>query len=237
MIRAAELAGVPLDAPQWKKTATLGDIHRHGWNRVSDVGPVEYLLCDLDAPAAVLEWVDQWATGIRPRKGLFLSGNPGSGKTTLMKAVLHEVIETSKRSNLNWRPDHRPDRAALYVPMTKFVIDLGRRMSLESRKEFGDEFDAIDDDLNGVMCVSRRTQSHVVLLGLDDIGTEYSAGTDWVPYQLNNLLRMRGHNNMPTIATSNKAMALLGKTYGPAVGSYVYEAFTEVLITDQDRRR
>lgn len=234
-IEAAAESGISADAPQYRPDITLDELRRHQW--VKNAGTAaEFELAELDPPPAVLEWVEQWRTE-RPRKGLFLSGNTGAGKTTLMKAVLDEVIHTAKRSELNWTRESSPFAPVIYTSMSLFIADTGRLMSLESRKRFDDEYDEIDDRLAAATMVTTRTERHAVLLGLDDIGTEYSSGNDWVPTRLNDLLRLRGQQGGVTIATSNKAMALLGDTYGPAAGSYCYEAFTEVIIVGKDRRR
>lgn len=184
----------------------------------------------------MVEWVDSVYKGTTT-KGLFLTGNTGTGKTTLLKAILHELIEYAPRSALRWTPQETPRCPVFFLPMGGYISDLGRRMSLENRGKFDDEYDELDDNIAGVTLATTRTEQHITYLGLDDLGTEYSAASSWVPTQLNMLLRSRGHKGAFTLVTSNILMEDIGDAYGDAVGSYCYEAFTEVIIAGEDRRR
>ena len=235
------LAGIPDDAPRYPNRPTMGRVLRDKWHRASAVGPLlhtyESLLDDL--PTETARTVERWVSGYRPgtEQGLLLTGNNGSGKTTLAKAIAHEVIESALPADLGRTSEVIPHQPVLFVSWTDYLNAVKRRMSLENRRDFGHEYEVLDRQISSVALETKDPEWMVRLAVLDDIGNEYDSGAGWVNVELNKVLRSRGHAGLLNIATSNVALANWSTKYGPGVGSYAYEAFTEVVIATPDRRR
>jgi energy-coupling factor transporter ATP-binding protein EcfA2 len=240
---ARRLAGIPDDAPKYPQGVTMARVLRDKWHRASDVGPLKYDLehCLADLPRAsattILNWVKDYGFGGRADKGLLLTGNNGSGKTTLAKAIAHRVIETSKLATLGRTEFMVPHQPVLFIGWINYLAEVQRRMSLEARKQYDDEFYALDLRISSIAVESRKPEWQVKLAVLDDIGAEYDSGSGWAHVELNKVLRSRGHAGLLNIATTNTALQNWTTKYGPQVGSYGHEAFLEVKVATEDRRK
>lgn len=238
---ARRLAGIPDDAPKYPQGVTMSRVLRDKWHRASDVGPLTYnldvCLADLAPKDAALvnSWIDSFAAGTATQ-GILLTGNNGSGKTTLAKAIAHEVIERTKLRVLGRTPEMVPHQPVLYVGWINYLSEVQRRMSLEGRKQYDDEFHDLDLRISSIAVETRRPEWQVKLAVLDDIGAEYDSGSGWSQVELNKVLRSRGHAGLLNIATTNTLLDNWTKKYGPQVGSYGHEAFMEVTVMRDDRR-
>lgn len=237
---ARRAAGIPDTAPRYATPPTRGRVLRDKWHRASNLGEQRHHYDDLlDAlPVPSRKAIDGWIADYPHRaQGLLLSGNNGSGKTTLAKAIAHQVIERAPLAALGRTDEYVPHQPVLFVSWADYLNDVKRRMSLESRKQFDDEFYEIDLRVSSIAMETKKPEWAVRLAVLDDIGNEYDSGAGWVNAELNRVLRSRGHAGLLNIATSNVSLDQWAKKYGPGVGSYAYEAFTEVLVVGRDRRR
>lgn len=238
---ARRLAGVPDDAPRYDQRPTMGRVLRDKWHRASNIGElqVSYEKALDGLPRASINSIADWmAEYPHNQHGLLLTGNNGSGKTTLAKAIAHQLIAgAATLADLGRTEEYVPHQPVLFVSWTDYLNDVKRRMSLENRKDFGAEFADIDLRIASIALETKDPEWVVRLAVLDDIGNEYDTGAGWVNVELNKVLRARGHAGLLSIATSNVALSKWSAKYGPGVGSYAYEAFTEVVIASEDRRR
>jgi len=134
---------------------------------------------------AAIEWADAPLTD----RGLFLMGEPGSGKTHLMAAALSRRL---------WR-DGTPGMRFVNVPMFLDTIRDAQKYT-DSR--------AVD------LYQFCRDEASVVVL--DDFGKERA--TDWAAERLYVLIESRYGKMLPTLVTSNRTLdELEDDGYGAAV--------------------
>lgn len=207
---------------------------RDKWHRAANTG-THLPLAELEPPQVVLDWITDFCNG-DTTKGLLLTGNTGAGKTTLVKAICHEVIERAPTTLLGRTEEVRPHWPVYFTAYPNHIADVQRRMLLENKKQYDDEFEDIDLRVASLAMESKRPEWVMRLAVLDDIGSEYSSGSTWVATELNRLLRARGGAGLTTLATTNTELADWEEMYGPATSSYAHEVFTEVTIATRDRR-
>lgn len=157
--------------------------------------PPRYASCTFEnfqsrtTPDKPLEAAIEWADAPLTDRGLFLMGEPGSGKTHLMAAAITRRL---------WR-DGTPGMRFVNVPMFLDTIRDAQKYT-DSR--------AID------LYQYCRDEASVVVL--DDFGKERA--TDWAAERLYVLIESRYGKMLPTLVTSNRTLdELEDDGYGAAV--------------------
>jgi DNA replication protein DnaC len=170
--------------------------------------------------------------------GLLFDGIAGLGKTTHAVTSLMEVVrrlpedDAKAREVFKMKPSDfgMRSRPIYYLTFPEF---LSRKKALidtsnESRRDLYEEMEgfhgrAKDDSLN------------VRILVLDDLGKEY--GSKYDDTSFDEVLRSRYDKALPTIITTNVAREDWKTQYGPAMGSFAFEAFHRVPILGKDLRK
>jgi len=103
-------------------------------------------------------------------------------------------------------------------------------------------FDADEDErkkltyeMEGFHGRSTDDRMNVRVLVLDDLGKEY--GSKYDSFSFDEILRYRYDRGLPTIVTTNTPRADWGSKYGPAMGSFVNEAFRRIELKGNDLRK
>jgi DNA replication protein DnaC len=134
---------------------------------------------------------------VKAGQGLYLFGNTGSGKTTVLSAVaMSYIIEASKQS---LRSGKRSEQFVLFLN----VPDL-----LNGIKQGFD-----DPDIAELWGNRLKTAAKVPMLIIDDIGSEKP--TEWARERLTQLIGNRYDNEMCTLLSSNLTLPELKEHIDP----------------------
>jgi DNA replication protein DnaC len=146
-------------------------------------------------------------------KGLLLAGSPGSGKTALASVVAQHLVRSSRSL---W---DGVDRPVFFVTYPDYLLSLQRSFSTEESS-------------------LEKTALGAGLLVLDDLGKEHKTASGWSESVFDSLLRLRFDRGLPTLVTTNIPKSRFGIVYGEAMGSFVNECFTTLVVIspDGDRR-
>lgn len=117
---------------------------------------------------------------------LFLTGNPGTGKTHLVAGIVRELILAGKIFKIT-----NPKRS---TAIFKTVPDLLLNIRATYNKSGGKDEETVVDDL-----------SSVPLLILDDLGSERPS--EWVTTTLYTIIDSRYREMKPTIVTTNLSLS------------------------------
>jgi DNA replication protein DnaC len=92
------------------------------------------------------------------------------------------------------------------------------------------------NEMEGFHGRSKDDALNVRLLILDDLGKEYK-GAGYNDASFDEILRSRYDKGLPTIITTNVERDKWAGQYGSAMGSFVFEAFRQVVLTGKDLRK
>lgn len=150
-------------------------------------------------------------------QGIALYGSPGHGKTTLVAAVIQQMLRTFSLDIFPMN-DVRPCYFITYAGL----LDLKGEMMSETVEESRELL------FEGIMGECKDESRNVKVLVLDDVGREHGGGSGWNKNMLHHVLRTRFNNGLPTIVTSNIPLKNWPEWYGDATGSFAYEAFNNI---------
>lgn len=202
-----------------EKRRQVTDTPRRFWDLTLDDLP------DTPAGRTVESWCERW--GAYPHdglpvddfednrgRGLWLYGDPGTGKTTMASIVLNHL------SDLGW--------CSKFVTVTD-LHDLSLRplqvRDDDEREVWQSFYDAFDAGWDGWRIVV-----------LDDLGKEYITESGWVENKLDSIIRNRFNSAAPTIVTTNLALEEIGERYHHSLRDFVNEAFVTVPVVGKSHR-
>lgn len=165
--------------------------------------------------------------------GLLFDGAPGLGKTTHAVTTLMELIRRLPDSRVDEVFGGKADFSMRPVYYMTFPEFLSRKKALidadsESRAELYRE-------MEGFHGRAKEDWLNVRVLVLDDLGKEY--GSKYDDTSFDEILRARYDKGLPTIITTNVMRDNWAAQYGAAMGSFVHEAFRQVVIVGKDLRQ
>jgi len=151
-------------------------------------------------------------------KGLALFGAPGQGKTTVAAALVQDLMRTVSL-------DVFPFNATQPVFFTTYVKLVNLRGYLMS-----DYVEGTKEALwESIMGESKTESRNIKVLVIDDLGKEFQSASGWQRSIIDEVLRSRYSNCLPTIITSNLPTAEWVK-YNSALASFAQEAFVNIQV-------
>jgi DNA replication protein DnaC len=150
-------------------------------------------------------------------RGVALYGDPGNGKTTLVAALIQNMMRTSSLDIFELN-DVRPCYFTTYAGL----IDLKGEMMSDQIEESREML------YEGIMGEAVDSRRNVKVLVLDDVGREHNMASGWNQSMLHHVLRSRFNAGLPTIVTSNIPLMKWQDFYGEATASFAHEAFLNI---------
>jgi len=141
-----------------------------------------------------------------PRKGLFISGDVGLGKTFLLSAICNSLLEAGIPT--------------LYIVFSDLIADIKRSFDVSERSSSESQ----------IMATAKNAQ----VLILDDLGAEQV--TDFVANRLFDIVNFRANYEKPLVVSSNVSLPELGTIYGPRISSRLTEMCDSIKIYGHDIR-
>lgn len=169
--------------------------------------------------------------------GLLFDGEAGLGKTTHSALCLTELVRRLPEDNelrklFGYKSeDFGPaTRVVYYMTVPDFMSR--KKAMIDAEQEQRREMALQMDGFHGR---SKMDHLNVRVLVLDDLGKELTSEYNVAGFD--ELLRTRYDKGLPTIVTTNLDRSQWRAKYGDAMGSFVFEAFTRVIIGTKDLRR
>jgi DNA replication protein DnaC len=208
-------------------------LRRQTWVESSQV-PKKYIGWELsdciDVDPTILEVIQQWVDSVKSGEiidvigernagvGLALYGEGGQGKTTIVSAIVQDLIRTAPL-------DVFPFNTTQPVFFTTYVDLVNLRGYL-----MGDYVEGSKEALwEGIMGKAKQESRNIRLLVIDDIGKEFRSASGWQASILDEVIRSRYTNCLPTIITSNIPTQKWDE-YNSAMASFAKEAFVNIPV-------
>ena len=153
---------------------------------------------------------------LKTRKGIFIHGSVGTGKTHILWAIDKKLSEIKKQLLTENKVDD--NIRTLFFNTPQMLHDIRKEYGMK-----GEGYDTMDlaKDFGGI-------------LFLDDIGAEKL--TDWVLETFYLIINARYENMRPTIFTSNLSIAELADKIGDRTTSRIVEMCEVYELKGNDRR-
>ena len=153
----------------------------------------------------------------------FLWGNPGTGKTHLVSAIVAEIVRSAPPKHIY--EDGR--LKAVVLPQYPSLISVPDLL-LEIREAFRDGSQQTESDI--IDCYTTGIKSLI----LDDLGVEKT--TDWSLQTLYSIIDRRYRDMRQTIITSNLSLKGIAEKVGDRIASRISEMCRVVELKGRDRR-
>ena len=153
------------------------------------------------------KWAFRYEENCRKGKGLFLTGNVGSGKTHLLAAIIDYIARVKKRSGLV---------SLIYRNSTSMLNEI--RNSYQNNN-----FDDV---------VDKFKRCHLLII--DDLGAEKT--TDWVLDIFFEIIDYRYANLKPIIIATNLTDMEIKQKLDERIMSRIYEMCKGIRLTGKDHR-
>ena len=162
-----------------------------------------------DANKKAFEACNAWVVGYkREGKGIFLTGDVGTGKTHLAAAMLHKLIEKGIPAVMVVVPDLlRELREGYKSGLTGKIFDAAKTVEVLVLDDFGAERIVSDN------------------------------GSSWAQEQLFMLINYRYEHALPVIITSNDSIGELEQKVGKRITSRLWEMTKGYKLTGDDYRK
>ncbi|MCL5772450.1 MAG: ATP-binding protein [Actinobacteria bacterium] len=160
-----------------------------------------------------LNYVKNFEENIKQGKGLFITGNVGSGKTHLVAAMIDWLARMTKRNKNSIHP------------VFTTSVDLIAKIKYSFDRKYKD-----DDTTEELMDDFERCK----LLIIDDLGTEKT--TDWANELFYKIIDYRYSNLKSLIITTNLTDQELKEKLSERLISRIYEMCKGIKLTSKDYR-
>lgn len=171
----------------------------------------------------VVQKVATWLTTQQSTFGLFISGDKGNGKTTLLYAL--QNLYNYHEQNTPKQEDHRPTRGFIIIS-AKEMLRLARAYSNPNKTNKADlaKYQQIRD---------------IQILGIDDLGIEPKESVNYGDYVTAaiDLLHHRYQHRLTTLATSNLAANEIASYYDERIADRLREMMLTIKYSKQPSYR
>lgn len=181
------------------------------YNHMQKCGfPPKLLNCSFDLDQRFRDHVAE-------RKSLFVHGNTGTGKTTLVFLIFREILGNIARAGI---------QAAQLPKLPSIVFSNVPSLMLRLQSQFRQEGADPNESIINI--------AESKILVLDDLGAEKMS--DWVRQTLYVIINEREMNMLPTYITSNKTLDQLNEEIDSRVASRIAGMCEIVKLSGGDRR-